>query len=251
MVARLTLAAAALLVAGAAQAQAVAGPDALEALRATLRGYGGTTPVSAAIERAVTSQRKDRPLEAGRVTLQVTAGPAGITIAYPPDVLDQLRAERANPDPEKTEPARRTLENFDASDVAEILNAATGLLTELDGAKLRSVTDVERDGKPARLLDIELQLRVNKANSKWFKSASRSMKLWTTPEGIPLAEETEGAFTVGLLIFTFDASEWRTQTFAPRGDRLLSVRRAAKFDGEGLGESQHSTSETVLKLQGG
>lgn len=250
MVARLTLAAVALLAAATAHAETAAAPDALETLRATLRGFSGTTPVTATIERAVTSERKDRPLEAGRVTLQVAAGRNGITVGFPPDVLEQLRAERANPDPEKSEPAKRTLENFDATDIAEILNAATGLLTELDGAALKSVTEAERDGKPARLLEVELKLRVNKANSKWVKSASRSMKLWTTPEGLPLAEETQGAYTVGLLIFTFDAVEWRTQTFAPKGDRLLAVRRAARFDGEGLGESQHSTSETVLRLQG-
>lgn len=250
MVARLTLAAVALLAAGAAQAESAAAPDALQALRATLRAFAGTTPVNATIERAVTSERKDRPLEAGRVTLQVAAGRNGITVGFPPDVLEQLRSERANTDPEKSEPTKRTLENFDASDVAEILNAATGLLTELDGATLKSVTDVERDGKPARLLELDLKLRVNKANSKWLKSASRSMKLWTSPDGLPLAEETEGAYTVGLLIFTFDAAESRSQTFAPKGDRLLSVRRAARFDGEGLGESQHSTSETVLKLHG-
>lgn len=245
---RLAFAAVALLAAGVARADAA--PDALEALRATLRGFATTAPVRATMERSVTSDRKGRPLEAGRVTLRVAAGRDGITMGYPPDVLAQLAAERANTDPEKAEPMRRTLENFDASDVAEMLDAAAGLLSDLEGAVLKQASDTEYEGKPARLLELDLVVRVNKANSKWLKTAARTMKLWLTPEGQPLAAESTGVFTVGLLIFTFDATDSRLQTFARVGDRLVALRRTTRFDGEGLGEAQHLTSDTVMKLQG-
>lgn len=246
MVARVAFAAAALLAAGGAHAQG----DALDTLRAALRALAGTAPVHATLERSVTSDRKGRPLEAGRVTLTVTAGRNGITMGYPPGVLAELAAERANTDPEKAEPMRRTLENFDASDVAEMLNAANGLLSDLDGALLKGEQAAEHAGQPARLLELDLVVRVNKANSKWLKSASRTMKLWTTPDGVPLAAESAAAYTVGLLIFTFDATELRTQSFARLGDRLVALRRTTRFDGEGLGESQHVTSDTTLRLKG-
>lgn len=241
---RAGLALVALLAAGGVRAEA----DPLAAVRAALRQFPGKAPITAQLERAVTNERKDRPLEAGRATFDIKAGPNGISIGYPADLLEQIRAERADTDPEKAKPARRTLENFDAIDVADMLNSATGLLSDLEGATLRNDTAAEYDGRPARLLELELVLRVSKADSKWLKSGSRTMKLWTTPDGVPLAAESEGAFSVGLLIFTFDARELRSQTFAPVGDRLATLRRAVRFDGEGLGESTHSHSETTLRL---
>jgi len=235
-----------LLAAGAANAE-----DPLEPVRAALKQFAGQAPVRATLERAVTSERKDRPLEAGRTTLDISAGPEGISIGYPADLLEQIRAERADPDPEKADPAQRTLENFEATDVADLLNSPTGLLRDLEGAVVKGASAAEYNGQPARLLELELVVRVSKADSKWLKNASRSMKLWTTPEGVPLAEESEAAFTVGLLIFNFNATESRTQTFTRAGDRLLTLRRTSRFDGEGLGESQHTTSETTLRLQPG
>ena len=239
------LALAALFIVGAARAE-----DPLETVRAALQQFAGKAPVSALLERAVTSERKDRPLEAGRATLEVSAGPDGISIGYPADLLEQLRAERADTDPEKARPAQRTLENFDAIDAAGMLNGATGLLRDLDGAVVKGAGAADYNGQPARLLELELVVRISRADSKWLKHASRSMKLWTTPDGVPLAEESESAFTVGLLIFNFNATESRTQAFAHAGDRLLTLRRTSRFDGEGLGESQHTTSETTLRMVG-
>ena len=241
------LAAAALLAAGAAQAQA----DPLETVRAALRQFTGTGPVKASLDRAVTWERKDRPLEAGRVTLEVAAGRQGTTISYPAALLAQLQTERANPDPDRARPARRTLENFDVTDVADLLNAAPALLTDLDGATLKADTAVEHEGRPARLLELDLVVHVSKADQKWVKSSTRSMKLWITPEGVPLAEQTEGEYVVGLLFFTFDARDSRSQAFRAAGDRLVSVRRQSRYDGEGLGESQHHESEMSLRLHPG
>jgi hypothetical protein len=236
---------AALLACGPAHAD-----DALGAVRAALRQYAGTTPVKAVLERAVTWERKDRPLEAGRVTLDVASGRGGATISYPVALLSQLQAERANPDPDLAKPARRTLENFDVTDVADLLNAAPALLTDLDGATLKADTAVEHEGRPARLLELELVVHISKADRKWVKSSTRSMKLWVTPEGVPLAEQRDGEYVVGLLFFTFDARDSRTQAFGVAGDRLVVLRRSARYDGEGLGESQHHQAEMTLRLQG-
>jgi hypothetical protein len=239
-----TLALVALLAAGVAHADA----DPLATVRAALQRLPGQSPITAQLERAVTNERKDRPLEAGRATFDVTAGSSGITIGYPAGLLEEIRAERADTDPEKPNPARRTLENFDAIDVGDMLNAATGLLSDLDGAKLVSETAAEHDGRPARLLELELQVRVSKADNKWVKRASRTMKLWTTADGVPLAAESDATFVVGLLFFTFDAREQRSQTFTRSGDRLVTLRRTVRFDGEGLGESTHTSSDTTLRL---
>lgn len=241
------LAVAALAAATCARAEG----GALDAVRAALKQFTGTAPVSAVLERAVTSERKDRPLEAGRATLEVSAGPAGISIGYPGTVLEQLRAEAADTDPEKPRPLRRTLQDFDAIEVANMLNGAPGLLNDLDGATLTAVSDGAYEGRPARLLELDLVLRLSKADSKWVKNARRSMKLWVDADGVPLAAESDSEFVVGLLIFTFDARETRSQAFHRVGDRLATLRRSTSFDGEGLGESQHLTTDTTLRLKTG
>jgi hypothetical protein len=220
-------------------------------VRATLQRFTGQAPISAVVERAVTSERKERPLEAGRATLDVTAGPAGVSGGYPAAVLEQLRAEAADTDPEKPKPMRRTLQDFDAIEVGYMLNGAPALLNDLDGATLKGATASEHEGRPARLLDLDLVMRVSKADRKWVKTARRSMKLWVDADGVPLAAESDSEFVVGLLMFTFDARESRSQAFHRTGDRLVTVKRVTRFDGEGLGESQHLTTETTLRLQHG
>ncbi|HUR39981.1 MAG TPA: hypothetical protein VM240_02330 [Verrucomicrobiae bacterium] len=244
---RVAIIAAALLATFAGIARA--GDDALEQVRAALRELPGTAAVRATVTRSFTSERKERPLEAGRAQIEVMAGPDGISLNYPAGLLAEVRAERAQRDPEQAKPATRTLENFEATDVADLLNRATGLTTDLDGATLQGVTEEERDGRPARRLDLDLVVRTSKADSKWVKTSSRKMKLWVTPEGLPLATESEFNMRVGLLMFNFDARDVRTETFGRAGDRLITQRLATRFDGEGLGESQHTHSDVTLALR--
>lgn len=239
------LALAALLASGLARAEA----DPLAAIRGTLKTFTGTTPLTATLERAVKSERKGRPPEAGRVTLDVAATPGGIAITYPAALLEALRAERAETDPEKPNPTQRAIEGVDAVDVANVLNGAADLLTDLEDAVVLSVAPADHEGRPARLHELELRVRVSQADSKWLKSATRTMRLWTTDEGVPLATETTSEYRVGFLVFTFDARDMQSQTFTRVGDRLVATRRTTRFDGEGLGEKQHQASETTLHLQ--
>lgn len=236
-----------LLIVGAARAEA----DALASVRAALLQFGGKAPISGVLERAVTSERKERPLEAGRATLDVSAGPAGISIGYPAAVLEQLRVEAADTDPEKPKPVRRTLQDFDAIEAGNMLNGAPALLNDLDGATLRSESATTYGDRPARLLELDLVLRVSKADQKWVKTARRTMKLWVDADGVPLAAESESEYVVGLLIFTFDARESRSQAFTRVGDRLATLRRSTRFDGEGLGESTHFVTDTTLRVKNG
>lgn len=242
-----TFAAALLLLAGAAHAA----DDPLDAVRSALQQLGGTAPIKATLERAVTSDRKGRPLEAGRVNLDVLSGPSGISLQYPAALLAQIRAERAQTDPEKARPTTRTLEGFDAIDVAALLNGATGLLSDLEGATVRSDSTVDYQGQKARQLELELVVRTSKANRKWLKSATSTMRLWLTPESVPLAAESEFTFRAGLLIFNFDGKEVETHAYTRMRDRLVALRYTTRFDGDGLGESTHNWSETTLHLQPG
>jgi hypothetical protein len=220
-------------------------------VRAALRQLAGDVPIEATLDRSVTSDRKDRPHEEGRAKLDASAGPRGISIGYPPGLLAQFRAERADTDPEKPHPARRTLENFDATNVEDLLNSATGLLRNLEGAALKEVRDVDYKGQPARLLDLELVPRVSKADRKWLKRAAYSMRLWIAPDGVPLSAESEFVFRAGLLIFNFDGKDVEARAYGRVGDRLVTLRHTERFDGEGFGESQHTYAETTLAVKSG
>ena len=233
-----------------ASSGAAAEEDVLQTVRAGLKQLAGTTPVKVAIERAVTVDRKDRPLEVGRINIAASGGPEGTAIRYPAALLEAMRQERADPDPDKPKPYRRTLEDFDAIDVGDLLNGASSLLSDLDGATLKGVVAEDYAGTAAQRLDLDLVVRTSKADSKWMKRASRTMKLWVTPDGVPLGSESTAEFQVGLLFFTFDGAETRTLTYSRTGDRLLVLRRQYRFDGQGLGEDQHNQSDTTLRLQG-
>jgi hypothetical protein len=237
--------AAALLASGAAPAES----NGLETVRAALRQLAGTTPVTATLERTVAADRKDRPHEEGRVTLQITAGASSLSIRYPDELLDELRAERAEIDPEKPRPAQRVLLGFDVADVSSLLNHAQGLLGDLEGATVLAESEADWQGQKARLLELELVNRTSKADSKWMKSERLTMKLWITPEGLPLAADSDYVFRAGFLIFNFDGKEVRTRRYARAGDRLVVTQVNSMFDGEGFGEEHHERSETTVHLQ--
>lgn len=223
--------------------------DGLELVRGALRQFTGTAPVQALVDRSIKNQRKDRAPEEGLAQLEVSAGSRGISIGYPPPLLERIRAERASTDPEAPKPARATLDEFDVADVADVLNRAVGMLSDLDGARVTGDVAATWGNGPARQLDFELVIRTSKADGKWVKSATHTMRLWVTPEGVPLASESALDITVGFLVFTFDAKSRRNETFARIGDRLVAVRQSAQFDGEGLGESTHNRTETTVKLK--
>src|SRR5689334_17054255 len=239
---------AALLAVGPACAQAAGG---LETLREALRRLAGTTAVSATLERSVVADRKDRPHEEGRMTLEITAAADRLSIGYPDELLAQLRAERAATDPDRPRPAERVLLGFDVADVSNLLHNAPGLLADLDGATLLADGATDWQGQPARLLELELVNRTSKADSKWMKRQRRTLKVWTTAEGVPLAADSEYVFRAGFLIFNFDGKEVRSRRYALVGDRLVVTSVTSQFDGEGFGEQEHSRSETTLRLQPG
>lgn len=241
---------AALALALALAAPAHAQPDCLDGVRGVLRGFAGSSPLQASLQRAVTHERKDRPLESGRVDLEVVAGPEGLHLLYPDALLERIRAERAQTDPEKPQPTVRTIEGFDAIDVAALANGAPALLHEIEDATCRDDTPDTYIGRPVRRLDLDLKVRTSKANSKWFKSAISTMRLWVTADNVPLAAESEFDFRVGFLMFTYDGKDVETHEYLVRADRLIATRYVVRFDGDGLGESQHNWSETTLHLTG-
>ena len=241
------IAAAALCLLGLGQAQAA---DSLDALRASLRGLPSSTPVTATVERFVSSQRKDRPLTEGRVVLDVNAGSSGLSIAYPPALLAQLEAERAELDPEKPRTALNVLLGFDIADIASLLNHAHALLRDLEGARLIAESNTDWQGQKAQLLELDLVVRTSKADSKWIKSQRRSMKLWVTPEGLPLASEDQQVVRVGFLFLNFDATNQNNSRYLRAGDRLVVAQTTNRFEGEGLGEEQRTRSETSVRVPG-
>lgn len=231
-------------------APACAALDVLDQVRGVLDQLKGSSAVEIKLERQVFREQKDKPREEGRTQLAVSAGPAGLTVVYPPSELQRAEAEKRQSDPDQAKPASMALESLDAVELSALTNYATNLSRMLEGAKLKGRSAAAYEGKPAQLLELELAVPLSTSARKHINSASSSMKLWVAEDGTPLSLESQAVFKGRIFLIGFEASEFHSRKFTLRGDRLITVREERRNQGSGFGESSKDGRITVIQLPG-
>lgn len=227
----------------------VANANGLDELRTALRGLAEASPVRAEVVRHVTYEQKDNPPRLGNVTVNVTKDAAGLRIAFPEEQLRQAAREHAQTDPDRPRPASEGLRSVDPAEVHALLGYSKRLLAHLDGATLVSEAPADYRGAPARLLEIELLVRLSQAGRKRIREARSTMKIWCGRDGLPLALEEQQEFRGRIfLVIGFEVHQSRALRFARAGDRLVVVHQDERNGGSGLGESAAEARTTTLKV---
>ena len=134
----------------------------LDDLRKALEGLRGTMPVKVSLTAQVTTVSKDDDDKvrnaSGMATLTADDGPQGLRLAYPREIIVKAVAEGAGRQTDSTAPipTRSALNELDYADVHSMVHAAETLLLRLEGAKLKAEKVEAWNGRPARLLSLEL-----------------------------------------------------------------------------------------------
>ena len=138
--------------------------------------------------------------------------------------------------------------DLDPQDASAILHYAPVLLEDLEGAVVTSESQSARNGTPARLLDLKLQMRMDEDDQKKVKEASRTMKLWIDANGNPVYAEIAESMKARILIVSMSFSKRTVMTFGVFGDHLAVVSESQDNAFSGLGQNSREIRTTTLKV---
>lgn len=237
----------------AALAMPAAQASGLDDLRTALGGLRGTAPVKVTLTAQVTTTSKDDDDKvrnaSGTATLSAEDEPQGLRLVYPREVIAKATAEGAarQTDSAAPIPTRNALNELDYARVHGMVRAAEALLVRLEGAKLKAERSEAWNGKPARLLILELTVP---KNQQFVDSQSATLDVWIDETGRPLASRAETT-TKGsaYIVVTFEAKSREERTYTVVGNRLLVTRRDSSGSGSGAG--QRGETKATVTLQAG
>jgi hypothetical protein len=103
-------------------------------------------------------------------------------------------------------------------------------------------------GKPARLLVIRLDLRLDEEGRKAMKSGDAQLKVWLDSEGVPLAMERDVQVRFSKFFVSFRVHEHEAREYLRAGGRLVVKSASRDTSGAGLGHSDESHTQTTVTL---
>lgn len=224
--------------------------DGLSDLRARLGKFQGQTPVKGQVERQLWQKDQDGKeapkIFQGAMTFQVEDGPGGLRIQIPQALMSQARKERmaSLQDPEKTPPTARVLSSAGPMEVADVLDAAEGLLRDLAQSTLLEEKADAFEGQPAKLLVLKAEPKLDAQARKAMKSMQATVKVWLDAEGLPLAYEKSVAWKASRFFISFEGTQRNLQRFRRLGDRLVAVQKTEENSNRGMGNTNETKKVT-------
>lgn len=226
--------------------------DALSDLRATLAQLPATAAVHGTFEVTSTVTNSDDPqITGGKASVGFEADSNGLRIVYSKSLLTQAsqeaRVEEADPD--KPTPVRSGAERVHPLQLADLLDAAAALNTQLLNAQVTDVKALTFQGVAAHLLVLKLNPKLSKGQAKHMKKVEASMSLWLGPDGVPLAGERTFLGKASFMLLSFEFNQTANWTYTRSGDRLVMTRYEEKQKTDGLGEHESSRVEQTVRLE--
>jgi hypothetical protein len=228
--------------------------DALGELRGTLARLQSEQTLRARVEIKTkrSGGESGKPKEAaGSSSVIVESGATGLHLSWLPEQIRQSRqaaAEKsAHPDAARSDVA--TLSALEPNDALDLLDAAEPLRRGLEGAVLLEDKPDSYKGKPARLLVIRLDLRLEEEARKALKDCDATLKLWLDGNGQPLGMDRDLRLRFSKFFLSYRVHDEETREFQIAGGRLVATHSQHDNSGSGLGHSEEShTTMTVTQL---
>ncbi|MFM9865676.1 MAG: hypothetical protein ACKVRO_18945, partial [Micropepsaceae bacterium] len=142
-------------------------------------------------------------------------------------------------------PTRNALNELDYIKVHSMVHAAETLLIRLENAKLKTERAEAWNGKPARLISLDLTLP---KNQQFVDKQTATFDVWIDEAGRPLASRaittTKGS---AYIVVTFEAKSREDRVYTVSGNRLLATRRDSSGSGSGAGQRGETTATVTLR----
>ncbi|MEO7063008.1 MAG: hypothetical protein ABI082_04440 [Dokdonella sp.] len=232
---------------------ATAHADPLTDLRATLGSLQGRDAIHAEVNVKRSSKEADgtSPKAGANATVSVRADAQGLQLVFAPKLLVQATqeaaAKAANPD--LSAPINDVLEEATPTDINDLLGFAPSLLRKIDGATLKESRADTFDGKPARLIVLDLPMRVSSKERDSLKHYVGSMKIWLDGDGMPLAAERAQRYEGRKFLISFSTERHLSTRFQHVGQRLVAVAQTRHDTFTGFGQDNDTTVVSSVTVQ--
>ncbi len=227
--------------------------DALSDLDATLQGLQSEQNLRARVEivtRRAGGESGNPKQAAGDSSVLVECGGTGLRMSWSADQIRQSRQaaaeKRAHPDAAQSSVA--TLTALEANDALDLLDAAEPLRRSLGGAVLLEDKAGSYQGKPARLLVLRLDLRLEEEGRKALKESEATMRLWLDRQGQLLGMERDLRLRFSKFFLSYRVHDKETRAYQIAAGRLVVTRAQHDNSGSGLGHSEESHVTTTVTL---
>lgn len=227
--------------------------EALDDLRATLQRLQSDQTLRARVEiqtRRSGGESDKQKQSTGDSSVLVESGGQGLRMSWSAQQVRQSReaaAEKAaHPDARHSDVA--TLTALEANDALDLLDAAEPLRRSLEGAVLLCDKSGTYKDKPARLLIIQLDLRLEEEARKALKECDATLKLWLDKDGQPLGMDRDLHLRFSKFFLSYRVHDEEVREFQVAGGRLVVARSQHDNSGSGLGHRETSQTTTTVTL---
>ncbi len=213
----------------------------------------GRDAIHAEVDVKRSSKDGDRtsPKAGASATVSVRADAQGLELAFAPKLLEQATreaaAKAANPD--LSSPINDVLQEATPADINDLVGFAPTLLRKIDGATLKEDRADTFEGKPARLIVLDLPMRVSSKDRDSLKHYEGSMKIWLDADGTPLAAERVQRYEGRKFLISFSTESNVSTRFQHVGSRLIAVTRTRRNTFKGFGQDNDTTVATRVTVQ--
>jgi hypothetical protein len=226
--------------------------DALTDVRATLSHLIAATPVRGTFEVSTSdrSSEEDQPFT-GKAGVSFEAAETGLRLIYPKALLDQATQEaRAEAvDGNRQTPVRTGIGRVRPLALAEMLDAAAALTTELHTAQLLQSKPGVYRGKAARVVTFKLSPPVSKGTAKHLKKLDATLTLYLADDGVPIAADRAVLIKASFLLMSFESDQKQSWIYTRKGDRLVATQYDESQKSDGFGQHQSSTVTETIRLE--
>lgn len=232
---------------------ATAHADPFTDLRTTLGSMQGRDAIHAEVDvkRSSRDAGSASPKADAHATLSVRADAQGLELAFAPTLLEQATheaaAKAANPD--LSSPINDVLQEATPAEINDLVGFAPSLLRKIDGATLKESRADTFEGKPARLIVLELPMRVSTKDRDALKHYEGSMKIWLDADGTPLAAERTQRYEGRKFLIGFTTTRSVSSRFQHVGSRLVAVAQTRHDTFTGFGQDNDTTVATRVSVQ--
>lgn len=230
--------------------------DTIADVRSALAALHGAAPVHANFELQRSRKAQGRFANnesSGSASVDVFVDPAGLRITFPQPILERATAEAVEhqADPKKSTPVRSTLAEIDATTLSDDLDYSRAMLRLLAIGMVASDTRTTWQGRPAHLLVMKLNPKLNPEATTVFhvNFSDDTLRLWVGADNVPLAAERIQKGTAGFLFLRGEMKNRQSWVFAHHGDRLLVTRYESSFAGSGFGQKGEGKNVQIVTVR--
>lgn len=234
---------------------ALAQADALDDLRQRLDTLKSEAPLQARVQVQMTVAQGERGKEKiynSASQFMAVSGKQGLQLSWLPAQLSAAETEAlAHAKQPRPLSVPSSLDVLRVSEAAALLDHAPVLKLLLDGATLLEDRREPWQGKPARLLVLQLDAKLSEEQKKMVKTADAKLKLWLDASGNPLASEYAMQAKASKFFINVTLANQQNRRYRLVGNRLMVTSAVEETGSEGMGEVNRSTKTIEVSVVAG